>query len=147
MSATADVFNEIGLATQDGAEPVSRETLLRWRRAVGKANRNFARSVRSFWVELDRLSIENELVRAEAEKDGADRAANVARVFEKLRSYATIGPTDVDRCVGHSANVQKLLAQLSPVTTTGLYGTVWLNNDQQHDGDGLGRLMPARTSG
>ena len=142
VATTASVFHEMADALKSD-HPVSAEQLRAWKRQIGRANKAIARAIRSSWLAQDRLTIELELLKAEAKKERLDRDANVARVFEKLRSYSTIGPADVDRCIGASANVQKMLASLAPILPESSTGTRFLAQDMETNDDGLKRLVSA----
>tara|TARA_X000001036_G_C20610020_1_gene778609 strand:- start:178 stop:738 length:561 start_codon:yes stop_codon:yes gene_type:complete len=163
LGSTSRIYNEINDVLRCGT-PVTPEMLKSWSKLASKANRSAARFVRYSWQENDRLTIEIELLKQEMAKETLDKEANVrhppcpdcrvsnesvcmyvsqmARTFEKLRSYASIGPSDVDRAIGGAAHVERMMNTLaSNEITLPSKGTVFLGRDYAANGDGLARLV------
>lgn len=118
-------------------------------KAIKKAslaiNRAFTKYVKKAHEREDRLLIELHLIRQASQRDGVDRDANRARVYEYLRRYRTdsddaptalptgvqgnpltapsAGAAQVDRAMAAVARIESAIAQLSPTGALNVHGT------------------------
>ncbi len=136
MGSTATVFEEMNNVLSTKATP-TRDQLLRWKKLTGKANKATGRAVRTFWSREDRHQIEKKLLHVSCVLDRLDREANYARVIERLRQHASVGMQEVDRATGAAVQIQHMLAQMAPVSSTSFHGAIFLSLDFKRNDDSL----------
>ena len=141
------IFNEMNarLKEQRSAELcLPRPSAKAIKKASLSINRAFTQYVKKAHEREDRLLIEIHLLRQAAHRDGIDRDANRARVYEYLRRYRADtdttqnavalsangnplnGPsaatTQVDRAMAAVARIETAIAQLSPTGSLNVHG-------------------------
>ena len=111
---------------------VSKQTLRDWKLRLGQANVCVhAATKEAFGVE-DRLRAEAAMLRSTVASEALDRAANQARVYDRLRFIADVpaGKSNIDWAISSAAKIEDMLSALCPAARIDLSGA---NAIREHD--------------
>jgi hypothetical protein len=125
---------DASLATE---EEVTAETLRKWKNKSKKINQKISFTIRAIWKELDRNRIEIEIIKMAAERDVLDERANLARVLERVRTYANVSDGAVDRALIATSSIHSLMNTLCSTPETSFHGAASLFDDVKLNRDSL----------
>lgn len=128
LSASAELFESIVRTLETGEGP-NAPTLRDWKRKAKKVNFGISKAIRATWSELNRTKLELEILRINAARDIMDERSNMARVLERVRSYASIGEGAVDRALISASSLHSLMGKLANTPETGFHGAAALSRE------------------
>ena len=134
LATTAALYTEIGKRLKEHHHSdlnvkIPRDVLKKWKKFAGRANRAIDKHSKAAYEREDRRIVETMMMKDVLRKEKLDRDANLARVYEWMRSSIDPAYASIDRAIGSAAVIEDMLCELSPTGRVSFHGAEILLNE------------------